>query len=208
MRHVSLSVLATLASMTTPCLADGKAPFWTDVYFSNDIVSPGSLMFMDNTMRLDAWRTVGQRGNVAYVSGSYTHHGFNFPAQYPHHETTSAWMNLAGLSQSKTGVAHRPVPTTVGADYTLTFYVGNIYDPNGIYGTTSTIAVYENKTLLGYFTNSDGKGTNTENWKLFSVTFKPESPYTAIAFINADPPGDLNCGLDSVNFAPATGDKK
>ena len=206
MRCLSASFIGALLATTTPCLADGpNQPWWSDIYFNTDIVAPGSIMLMDNSMRLGAWRTVGQRGNVAFVSGSYAHHGFSFPSQYPGQETKANWLNLAGISQSKTGVAHRPVPTTVGAAYSLSFYVGNVYDPNGVYGTTSTVAVYANKMFLGNFTNSDGQGSTTQNWKQFSLTFTADAPYTAIAFINGDPPGDLDCGLDSVILAPVSG---
>ena len=101
-----------------------------------------------------------------------------------------------------TGIMHAPVATTVGQSYTLTFYVGNVVDPRGMYGRSSTINVYENATLIGTATNSDGSGTAAENWKPFSITFTADAANTTIAFINGDPPDDMNCGLSNTMFGP------
>jgi hypothetical protein len=89
-----------------------------------------------------------------------------------------------------------------GESYTVSFYIGNLYAPNDIYGTTSSISVYENSKFLGTFTNSGGQGTRDETWQQFTVKFKADAPYTTMAFINADPPGDLNCGIDNITFLP------
>jgi hypothetical protein len=174
---------------------------WGDSEFTDGVIKAGTFMLLDSSERLGGWRTVGENGNVAWTSGSYKHHGFNFYAQKSRTQATATWINLAGLSQSATGLMHVSVATTAGASYTLTFYVGNIYDPNGVYGTTSTVVVYANTSLLGSFTNSDGQGSVDENWKQFSTTFVATAPYTVVAFINGDPPGDMNCGLDTVVLA-------
>lgn len=71
-------------------------------------------------------------------------------------------------------------------------------------GQTSTVKVYQNATLLGTYTNSDGARTNALNWKNFAVTFTATDPYTVIAFVNADGPNDWLCGIDDVVFAPVT----
>ena len=164
----------------------------------------GTFLLVDTGERYGTWRVVGASGNVAWVSGAYQHQGFQFLAQGTGTDPTAhAWVNLAGISQSATGIAHAPVPTTVGADYTLTFYVGNIHDPAGVYGTSSTVNVYENSKFVGAYTNSGGAGTTQENWKLFTVTITADAPWTTIALINGDAPGDLNCGIDNIDFEPA-----
>jgi hypothetical protein len=68
--------------------------------------------------------------------------------------------------------------------------------------------MYQNSTLVGTYTNAGGQGSNEENWKLFTVTFTATAPYTSIAFINMDPPGDMNCGLDDVTFKEVTAGPK
>jgi hypothetical protein len=150
--------------------------------------------------RYGVWRVIGEPGNVAYVGSGYTHRGFTFNAVKP----GEPWVNLAGISRSATGLAHSVVPTVVGQPYMLTFAVGNVVDPTGFYGQTSTVKVYQNATLLGTYTNSDGARTNALNWKNFAVTFTATDPYTVIAFVNADGPNDWLCGIDDVVFAPVT----
>jgi len=187
------------------CLSAGPSwaqrSFWENGDFLRPQPKAGSFLFIDTGERYGTWRVVGASGNVEWISGAYKHDGFQFLAQGAT-PTMNTWVNLAGLSQSATGIAHEPVPTTVGSSYTLTFYVGNIYDPGGPYGTSSKVAVYENSTLLGTYTNGSGQGSTAENWQLFTVTFNADAPYTTIAFINGDAPGDLNCGIDNINFEP------
>jgi hypothetical protein len=169
--------------------------------FEHPLPPPGSFVVIDSGERYGAWRVVGAAGNVTFVSGAYQHRGFNFLAQGTgDKQTKNAWANLAGLSQSATGLSHFPLPTQVGKSYTVTFYIGNIYAPGDIYGTTSSVAVYENSKYLGTFTNSLGQGTQNETWQKFSLKFNADAPYTTMAFINADPPGDLNCGIDNITF--------
>jgi hypothetical protein len=204
--NVTLSRFCGWAALCATCLM--AAPAWAQPYWENgDFLRPapkkGTFQLIDTGERYGTWRVVGAAGSVSWTSGSYQHQGFSFVGQGT---ATNSWVNLANMSQSATGIAHFPVSTPVGSNFTLSFYVGNIYDPGGVYGTSSTVAVYENSRLLGTFTNSDGMGTTTENWKFFTITFAADAPWTTISFINGDPPGDLNCGIDNITFAPAEGD--
>jgi hypothetical protein len=164
----------------------------------------GTFIILDSGERYGVWRVAGSAGNVTFVNGSYTHHGLSFLAQGTGNDPVNhAWANLAGISQTATGLVHAPIATVQGNLYTLSFWVGNMYAPNDVYGTSSTVNVYENSTLLGTYTNSGGQGTNTENWQYFTVTFAADAPFTTIAFMNGDPQGDMNCGLDNVLLLPA-----
>jgi hypothetical protein len=185
------------AATTGPCWAGGPPLYWENGNF--DIPAPvtGGFAIVDTAQRYGEWRVVGAPGNVSWVNGAYTHNGFSFAGDL---SPTDNWVNLAAISRTATGIMHGPVPTTVGSSYTLTFAVGNLVDPTGIYGTSSTVLVYENAKLIATATNSDGGGTKTENWKSFSVTFAADAPYTEIAFINGDPPNDMNCGIGNTNF--------
>jgi hypothetical protein len=204
MNRWSRSAAHTLVVGIFYCSAVQATPqWWENGDFKRPQPQHGSFVVMDSGQRFGGWRVVGDPGNVAWVSGAYRHNGFSFFAPVTQQQTSVSWVNLAGPSQSATGIAHFPVATTVGQTYTLTFYVGNIYDTVGLYGTSSTLAVYENDTLLGTATNSDGAGTTVENWKQFSMSFVADAPYTTIAFINMDRPGDQNCGLGDTLLAPA-----
>ena len=185
--------------------AEGRAAgqtYWENGNFLRPTPKAGSFLVMDVGDRFGAWRVVGASGSVAWVSGTYTRNGYSFPAQGT---PSNSWVNLAAISQSATGIMHYGVATTVGQSYTLSFYVGNMYDPGGIYGVASTVAAYENSTLLGTYTNASKASPKTETWQQFSVSFLADAPYTTIAFINGDPPGDLDCGVDNVVFGPTGG---
>jgi hypothetical protein len=196
-RFLPLSLTAILA-LTGSAAAKGPA-YWENGTFARPQPPPGGLVVMDSGARYGIWKVVGAAGTVSWIKTDYVHRGFHFAA--PHQST--AWVNLAGTSQTVTGISHSPVPTTVGAQYTLTFMVGNLVDPAGIYGTSSTVKVYQNSQFLGTATNADGAGTTTENWQKFTMTFSAKQPWTTIAFINGDPPGDGNCGIGDIDFEPA-----
>jgi hypothetical protein len=197
-------ILTTIASSVVS-LAAHAAAYWENGNFDIPAPKAGGFALVDTGERYGEWRVVGQPGNVSWVSGSYAHDGFNFVAQGG---VSDNWVNLAAISRTATGIVHNPVPTTVGASYTLTFYVGNLVDPGGIFGTSSTVNVYDNSRLIGTATNNGGAGSNAENWQFFTITFNADAPYTTIAFINGDPPGDMNCGISNTVFAPSAGSIK
>ncbi len=73
---------------------------------------------------------------ASVVSGSYFSECCSFPA-----ESGLQWLDLTGdVSNTVEGV-QQTVATMPGTTYDLTFWLGNIYDPSGIYGTTSTVDV-------------------------------------------------------------------
>jgi len=179
------------------------AQFWENGNFLVPAPFPGGFALVDTGERYGSWKVVGEPGNVSWTSGTRVHDGFSFPAQGNPTQAAGPWVNLAGISRSRTGIMHGPVPTTVGQPYKLSFYVGNIVDPGHQYGTSSTVHVFENATEIAVATNSNGSGTTVENWKPFSVTFNATDPYTTIVFINGDAPDDMNCGLSNTVFGPS-----
>jgi len=199
MSSLKLSTFIVLNAMICANAAHALPPYWENGSFLAPVPKAGTFAVVDVGERYGTWRVVGASGNVAWTSGSYTHGGLSFPAQGG---TSKTWVNLAAISRTATGIAHAPVPTIVGQRYTLTFYVGNIVDPSGLYGTSSSVKVYENARLLGVSSNSSGAGTNTETWQQFSLAFDADALWTTIAFVNGDPPGDMNCGIDTVVFGP------
>jgi hypothetical protein len=104
-------------------------------------------------------------------------------------------MDLTGASQSATGI-QQVVMTDAGATYNLVFHVGNVVNPAGNLGTSSSVEVFADERSLGVFTNSDG-GT-TQNWREFRLSFPATNALTRIAFVNRDPPNDSANGLDNV----------
>jgi hypothetical protein len=137
---------------------------------------------------------VGATGNVAIASGAFEQGGFTFPAA-----GGSQWLDLTGNSNTATGVA-QTVATTVGTAYTLTFYIGNVDDPGGVWGTTSKVNVFVDGTQVYAATNSRGAGQTKLVWQKFSTTITATSEHTTIAFMNGDPPTDNSNGLDLISL--------
>jgi hypothetical protein len=168
-----------------------------DAGFESPVVPVGGFSLFGSGQGFSKWQVVGT-GNVAICSTTFASDGFTFPAK-----SGGQWLDLTGTTQSRAGV-QQTVATAPGQLYALTFWVGNIYDPGGPYGTTSTVRVYVNGSLALTVRNSRGTGTTTMAWQRFRTTFSATSTETTLAFINADPRNDSSNGLDDVRLVPAT----
>ena len=78
--------------------------------------------------------------------------------------------------------------------------MGNVYDPGGIFGVSSTIKVYLNGARKLTATNSLHPASHKQGWKKFVLTFRATSDRTTISFINGDPRTDNSNGLDAVSL--------
>ena len=85
----------------------------------------------------------------------------------------------------------------------MTFWVGNVVDPGGGFGTTSTVDVYDGTSLLIAATNSKGAGGTTQVWRKFTTSFTAAASTTTLSFYNGDPSTDSDCGLDEVIVTPS-----
>ena len=143
------------------------------------------------------WQAIGDPGNVSVVNGTLTSpQVYSFPAW-----SGSQWVDLSGESQTATGIA-QTVATTPNSGYTLTFYVGNMYDPSGPFGVSSTVNVLVDGQQVFQATNSKGKMRTALTWQRFTTTIMATSSQTTIAFINGDPSTDFVNGLDAVSLVP------
>jgi hypothetical protein len=174
------------ASATTNLIKDGS--------FEKPAVPVGSFELFSLGQTFDGWKVVGARGNVAPVSGKYRGDGITFNAK-----VGAQWMDLTGLSNTRTGIA-QSFATKPGTKYHLTFWVGNVYDPGGIFGVRSTVKVYVNNILKLTATNSTRPSGRTQAWKKFTLTIKATSGHTTISFINGDPASDDSNGLDAIQL--------
>lgn len=159
--------------------------------FEQPVVAAGGYSLFSKGQSFPGWRVVGAPGNVAPISGAYTSAGFRFVPK-----VGRQWIDLTGLSNSATGIA-QTVGTTAGASYRLSFSVGNVVEPGGIFGTRSTVVVVVNGRRLLAATNSGG-GKSRQSWKTFTTTVKATSAATTIAFRNGDSHTDNENGLDAV----------
>jgi hypothetical protein len=138
------------------------------------------------------WTVVGN-GNVATVN-AYNEGGVVWVAH-----KGSAFVDLTGTCDcgANSGVA-QTVKTVVGTTYSLTFWVGNTYIPGQ--GLSSTVDVYAGTNLLLAAKNTKGEGSSKEVWKKFTTHFVATSTTTAVSFVNADPSGDEQNGVDDVSL--------
>ncbi len=173
------------------CAASGVSLI-TNGSFELPIVTVGSYQTLSTGDPPSGWTVVGAAGSVAPISTTFTQNGFSFPA-----EDGSQALDLTGASNSATGVS-QTVLTTPGVMYQLSFWVGNVVNPDGIFGTTSTVDVLVNGTQLLAAENTQGTGTTTLSWQEFTVRFTATSSATSVEFLNADPSTDTSNFIDNV----------
>ncbi|MGH9469780.1 MAG: DUF642 domain-containing protein [Terriglobia bacterium] len=188
-------------SILTACIVAGfcfSAPLRANLIsngsFETPVVPVGAFTnFNSGSTGITGWTVVGPQASI--VSHTYASECCVFPA-----EDGVQWLDLTGDGSNALEGVQQTVATTPGTSYDLSFWVGNVYDPGGVYGTTSTVRVLlggMSGTLLGSFTNSNTtRGTQT--WEQFTTSFTATGSATTLDFINADPATDNTNGLDNV----------
>ncbi len=140
---------------------------------------------------ITGWTVVGPQ--VSIVSGSFSQGGLSFPA-----ENGNQWLDLTGDGANAVEGVEQVLATTIGQTYTVSFWVGNVVNVGGIFGTTSTVAVQINGTTIDTATNSMGTGLSTQVWEQFTTSFVASSSSTILGFLNEDPSSDNSNGLDNI----------
>jgi hypothetical protein len=165
-----------------------------DASFESPIVPPGGFTVFSSGQKFSKWTVVGTSDDIAIVSGTFSQNGFTFPAG-----CGKQWVDLTGVGTTGAGVA-QTIPTVQGSKHALSFSVGNVVDPHGIFGVTSTVIVLVNGVQKFSATNKKGKGKTVQVWQRFTTTIVAPSNSTTITLVNGDPAGDDNNGLDCVKF--------
>lgn len=193
---VACAVLAVGVLIASSVAASAATNLVKNGGFEVPVVPAGGFRLFSTGQAFSGWRVVGVKGNVAVISGKYQGGGITFNA-----EAGAQWMDLTGLeSNMATGVA-QSFATTRGTEYHLTFWVGNVYNPGGAFGVSSTIKVYVNGVRKLTATNSLHPASHKQAWKEFALTIKATSSRTTISFINGDPRTDNSNGLDTVRLS-------
>lgn len=156
----------------------------------------GYTFFTLHSHAIRGWTVVGAPGDVAIYSGIYFQDNLTFVPK-----RGEQWLNLAGTSHTATGVS-QSVATIPGTSYTLTFYVGNVVDVGGFYGTNSTVNVLVDGQPLMTAVNTGGAGKTQQVWQQFTSTIVATTTKTTISFMNGDTSTDGSCGLDFVSLVP------
>ncbi len=193
-RRIWLVFAAVTAGLALPTTALAATNLIRDSGFEKPVVGAGSYQNFNTGQSFSHWTVVGATGNVAIVSGTFTQNGFSFPAK-----SGQQWLDLTGTSNAATGIA-QTMSTSPGSSHTLSFAVGNLYNPTGIFGVTSTVKVFVNGSLVATDTNSKGAGSTSMVWQTFHLSFTAPSASTTIELSNGDPSNDTLNGLDAVKL--------
>jgi hypothetical protein len=193
-------VLCAALAIGTAISSGGTASAATNLIknggFEKPVVPAGAFRDFATGQSFTGWKVTGATGRVSVVSGTFQSGGFTFNAQ-----AGAQWIDLTGDgSKTATGVV-QSVATTSGTSYQLTFWVGNINDPGGSFGVSSTVKVFVNGALKLTAVNSLRPTNHKQAWKKFTLTIKATSGSTRISFINGDPGTDDSNGLDAVQLS-------
>jgi hypothetical protein len=176
----------------------GSSSLLADCGFELPVVAAGAYGDISMGGTIASWTVVGAAGDVDLVSTTFAQNGFLFASQ----EGVQS-LDLTGLSNTATGVA-QTVATTVGTAYDLSFWVGNLVDSTGLFGSTSTVDVLIDGAMVLAALNADGAGSTTMTWKKFTVPFTATSASTKVEFLNGDPASDNANFLDDVVLTAAS----
>jgi hypothetical protein len=195
--HKAVTLLAAVFALAA---VDAQANIISNGSFetTSPSVTAGSFQnFIPGGTGITGWTVVGAAGtDVSVVSTTYVSECCAFDA-----EDGSNWLDLTGFnSNNDTEGVQQTVATTIGDVYALSFFVGNVHDPGGVYGTTSTVNVSANGVSLGAFQNSCATCNPALTWQLFTTTFTATAGSTTVVFLNGDPGSDNSNGLDNVSL--------
>ena len=187
--------------LVTFCSLPLRADSITNGSFETPVVPVGSFTsFASGSTGITGWTVVGAAGGVAVVSGTLTSGSITFPA-----EAGNQWLDLTGNGTNAIEGVQQSFATTAGTQYTVSFWVGNVFDPNGVFGTTSTVDVLLGGTGGTLLLAAENANTTpgTQTWDQFSTTFTATGSTSTLDFMNADPASDNSNGLDNVSVNPA-----
>lgn len=186
MRRVLCAALALVSSATAlgaNLLSDGS--------FESPTVPVGGFSNFGTGASMGSWTVVGPQASI--VSGSFVQNGISFLAQ-----DGVQWVDLTGDGSNASEGVQQSAATVPGHTYLLSFWVGNVNNPGGIFGTTSTVDLMINGASHGAFTNSCTTCTTAQAWEQFTTSFVATGPTTMVTFLNGDGPADNSNGLDNV----------
>jgi hypothetical protein len=205
------TLLVVIAGLSLSSLASHafSAPFTNGDFETPVVPSANFTLFGTGSTSIPGWTVVGATGgNVAIVSGAFTEAEgsttFIFPAQ-----NGSQSLDLTGLTNILNEGVSQSFDTIAGHQYSVSFWVGNLNDPGGGFGTTSTVIVQANGSTIDTATNSSSNpfvrcgvemSCQTLLYEQFTTTFTASSALTMLAFLNGDPSTDNSNALDNITI--------
>lgn len=189
-RETAQAVFNSSTGLDAPDLSP-MANLIDDGSFETPVAPAGGLNRYQAGQKLGAWTVVGA-GVVDLLGYKFQYGGYTFTAF-----SGKQQLDLTGDTDNVTGV-QQTVATTAGHVYTLSFYVGNVNDPGGGLGVSSTVDVLVNGKHQFTATNSKSHKMATPDWEKFTYKLKATGAQTTLAFMNGDPSNDTYNGIDEV----------
>jgi hypothetical protein len=135
------------------------------VVFSNGFESPtvpvGGFFIYAPGATFGPWTAVGIAAS-SVISGSFTQSGITFLAQ-----EGNQWADLAGSNSNSTEGFGTSISTVVGQFYDVSFWVGNVINPGGFFGISTTVNAFVNGLPAFTAVNTSGNGT-TQTWQHYN----------------------------------------
>lgn len=194
---ISASVIAAVAAFSSSADAG--------VVFSNGFENP-VVVGAGNTGNgydnygtgsfIGPWTVAGPQGAtdaVSVVTTNFTQNGISFPAQ-----SGNQWADLAGQNSNGLEGVETTVAGLLNQLYTVSFWVGNVVDPNGVFGTSTTVNLFIDDQLVYTAVNTMGAGQPTQIWQQFTYQTIGASNSTKFKFLSGDPSSDFSSAFDSV----------
>ncbi len=173
--------------------------------FENPPVQAGKYAAFAPGQKLGDWSVIASAAvspcPLFLIGTGYRQDGIAFAAR-----SGNQWLDLGDLSgascynAASEGV-QQTIATIPGAAYTLTFWVGSIYDPTTKFTEMPRIYAFENGNMLTSAVVFGLPGT-AQQWKQYTASFTAASDRTTISFLAPvlDP---QDVGLDDVELVPA-----
>jgi hypothetical protein len=141
------------------------------------------------------WTVVGPglSDAVSVVTTNFTQNGFSFGAQ-----AGNQWADLAGQDANGANGVETSVSGLLNQTYAVSFWVGNVVDPGGVFGISTTINLLVNGVPVLAALNSDGLGQSQQVWKQFTYQGVATTDSVTFRFVSGDPPSDFSSAFDNV----------
>lgn len=202
--RVSPRALLTAVLLAAPLMA---TPAAAGVVFADGFEAPivnhtgpsGSTGGYDNYgtgAAIGPWTVVAPPGRtdaVSVVTTDFTQNGIAFGAQ-----AGNQWADLAGQDANGNEGVRTTVAGLMGLDYTVSFWVGNVVDPQGVFGTSTTVNLLVDGIPVFAAVNTQGAGLASQVWQQFTYQGVGASNATVFTFLSGDPASDFSSAFDSV----------
>lgn len=194
------TALAMLAGQPGPARAD----LIVNGGFEDPVLAPGAAVLFTpgQTIGSAGWIVLGNSGTNIYLLQTTYNEPVNGVSQFNSQQGFNSTDLSGAFNQGPSTGVRQLVATTVGQQYSLSYWVGRVtpnVGPSGVYSGAATIDLRIDGGTRVSFTNANV--TNGQiNWKQFSATFTATNNNTTIDFLNGTPVGTNFLGLDNVSL--------